>query len=273
MTTTNDSERNSSNASSSSRDPSLCDTKPFAPPSPPPFPKRELPRGVEILDRFEKDYAPLDDLGVSHIIDAILKHPARITHALMSSDAKHVRVILLGMIVACITGHGLAMGSFSGGHQFWFVPLKLVSGLLISALICLPSLYILSSLSGARQSLEEMWGMLLQALALASLLMVGFTPIAWIFSQSTEAAAFMGFLHLIFWFVATFFASRLLGTAFAHLNDQHHPTLKLWSVMFMLVVLQMTTALRPLIGDYKTLQLDKKQFFAAHWLDALHGRN
>ena len=35
-------------------------------------------------------------------------------------------------------------------------------------------------------------GLLLQALALGAILLVGFAPIAWVFSQSTQAAAFMG---------------------------------------------------------------------------------
>ena len=238
----------------------------------PPLGGRRKRDKQEAFPGFGADYAALNDLKSGHIVEAILKHPAHITHTLMSSEAKRVRLILLAVIIVCMLGHGIAMGSFSGGNQFWFVPLKLVAGLLTSVLICLPSLYILSSLYGGKQTLPEIWGLVLQSLALASILMVGFTPIVWLFSQSTEAVAFMGFLHLVFWIVAAFFAFRVLASAFSHLNGRPHPTLRLWAVIFMAVTLQMTTALRPLIGDYKILQIDKKQFFVAHWVDALKGR-
>ena len=238
----------------------------------PPYRGRRNRDKQEAFPGFSADYVPLNDLKSSHIVEAILKHPARITHTLMSSEAKRVRLILLAVMIFCMLGHGIAMGSFSGGNQFWFVPLKLVSGLLTSVLICLPSLYILSSLYGGKQTMPEIWGLVLQALALASILMVGFTPIVWLFAQSTEAVAFMGFLHLVFWLVAAFFAFRVLASAFLHLNGRPHPTLRLWAVIFITVTLQMTTTLRPLIGDYKILQIDKKQFFVAHWIDALKGR-
>ncbi len=249
--------------SASSHAPKLCTAKDFASKEPPPLPPSD----------FEQDYAPLDDMSAVNIVDATLKRPGRITYAITSSDGKRLRPALLLIIILCMAGHGLAMGSFSGGHQLWFVPLKLVAGLLVSAIICLPSLYILSSLSGAQQTLVEMWGILLHALALAALLMVGFTPIAWVFAQSTDAAAFMGTLHLVFWCASAFFAFKLLNTVLGYLNKGTHPTLRLWAVMFMMVVLQMTTTLRPFIGEYTTLQVDEKRFFAAHWLAAVKGSN
>ena len=256
----------------SSHAPKLCDTESFAGTTPPPVPPAAS-SSQRRSPSFAQDYGPLDDLSAVNVVDATLKRPARITHAITSSDGGRLRPVLMIIIILSMAGHGFAMGSFSGGHQFWFVPLKLVAGLLVSAMICLPSLYILSSLSGAKQTLVEMWGVLLQVLALAALLMVGFTPIAWVFAQSTSAAPFMGLLHLVFWGASAFFGFRLLNTVLSHLNKGTHPSLHLWAFMFMLVVLQMTTTLRPLIGEYTHLQVDEKRFFIAHWRTVLKGWN
>jgi hypothetical protein len=42
-----------------------------------------------------------------------------------------------------------------------------------------------------------------------------------------------------------------------------------WVIIFMLVMVQMTTALRPLIGTADTFLPTKKEFFLAHWADCM----
>ena len=45
-----------------------------------------------------------------------------------------------------------------------------------------------------------------------ALLLIGFAPVAWIFSQSTDSIAFMGALHLILWAIGISFGLRLIDT-------------------------------------------------------------
>src|SRR5947209_17501984 len=99
-------------------------------------------------------------------------------------------------------------------HQLWAAPVKLALGMLISAVICLPSLYIFTCLSGSQARLAEMCGLLIGLLLLMTLLLVGFAPVAWLFSQSTDSLPWMGVLHLLFWFIAVFFGLRFLESAF-----------------------------------------------------------
>ena len=93
-------------------------------------------------------------------------------------------------------------------------PVKIAGGLLISALICLPSLYIFTCLSGSQARLAEMFGLVGGLLMLMTILLIGFAPVAWLFSQSTDSVAWMGALHLVFWFIATFFGLRFLKRVF-----------------------------------------------------------
>jgi hypothetical protein len=47
--------------------------------------------------------------------------------------------------------------------------------------------------------------------------------------------------------------------------------LQVWVTIFLLVSLQMTAALRPLIGTADTWLPAKKKFFVTHWLDCIGG--
>jgi hypothetical protein len=44
-----------------------------------------------------------------------------------------------------------------------------------------------------------------------------------------------------------------------------------WSIIFVLVALQMTTALRPILGTSETLLPTEKKFFLRHWVDCADG--
>ena len=137
------------------------------------------------------------------------------------------------------------------------------------AAICLPSLYLFTCLSGSQARLIEVSGLLAGLLMLMTILLIGFAPVAWIFSQSTESLAWMGTLHLIFWFVATLFGMRFMKAGFFHANAKSHAGLNVWIVIFLLVALQMTTALRPILGKSDTFFPTEKKFFLGHWADCL----
>jgi hypothetical protein len=96
-------------------------------------------------------------------------------------------------------------------------------------------------------------------------LLIGFAPVAWLFSQSTESPVWMGTLHLAFWFISTIFGLRFLEGGFSHSNARSNAGLNTWMLIFVLVILQMTTALRPLLGTSDAFLPKEKRFFVTHW--------
>jgi hypothetical protein len=230
----------------------------------------------DVLSKFEEDYRPLRGVDGDHtVLDALLKQPARIVYEIVEGHAGRNTAALVILSLLCIVGYGIVMATFSGGHQLWAVPAKLAVGLLLCALICLPSLYIFASLAGATRTFRETAGLLTAAIALGSLLLAGFAPVVWIFSQSTDTVVFMGILHLLFGCVGVHFTLRLLNRSLAFLSGRRMRILRIWGVIFICVVLQMATTLRPLIGEYAGFRLEGKKFFLAHWFDArekTHGR-
>lgn len=138
-------------------------------------------------------------------------------------------------------------------------------------MICLPSLYIFTCLSGSQARLGEICGLLAGLLLLMTILLVGFAPVAWLFSQSLREVGAMSALHFLFWGVATYFGVRFLWSAFTHSKARSKAGLNTWIAIFMLVALQMTTALRPIVGTGGSFLPTDKMFFLEHWGQCLQG--
>ena len=207
--------------------------------------------------------------GVIPAFEAILRQPRRVIYQLFQPEQWMLRPSLLLIALLSALIYGFVVGTFSGGTQLWAAPLKIAGGLLLSGLICLPSLYIFACLSGAQARLAHVWGLVTGVLALITIMLIGFAPVAWVFSESTESVTFMGFLHLLFWAIAVYFGLRFLWRGFAHLQARSDGGVQTWMVIFLLVMLQMTAALRPIVGTASTLLPTEKKFFFAHWMDNL----
>ena len=138
-------------------------------------------------------------------------------------------------------------------------------------LICLPSLFIFACLSGAEVTPAWFGGRArrgaLRADGVAPSLVL--RRVAWVFSQSTDSVAFIGALHLVFWLIGLSFGLRLLRVLMDLLRVTDRAHIKVWSAIFILVSLQMTTALRPIVGTSDHWLPTEKKFFLVHWGDNL----
>jgi hypothetical protein len=240
---------------------------PTPPQIPPMIPPTATPGGILRLGDDPAERAAIPNAVVA--IDAILRHPRRVMFQLRQPDAGKLIAMMLFVSVVCSLIYGVVAGTFSGGDQLWAAPAKIAAGLMISALICLPSLYIFTCLSGSQARLVEVFGLLAGLLMLTTILLIGFAPVAWIFSQSTDSLAWMGTLHLVFWFIAVIFGLRFLEAGFSHSEARSHAGFHTWVIIFLLVALQMTTALRPILGTSDTFLPKEKQFFGTHWAECL----
>jgi hypothetical protein len=203
------------------------------------------------------------------VIESLLKYPGRIIHELQNNWRVTLPVCLSLLVLLGMAAYGLVVGSFSGGAQVWIAPTKIVIGTLLSILICLPSLYIFISLGGVEARLRTVIGVFLAAVGLGTLILIGFAPVAWIFSQSTDSIAFIAGLHIGLWIIGILFGLRLLRAMSSFLGGAARSHLKTWSVIFVLVCLQMMTTLRPIVGKSEHFLSGEKKFFLAHWLETV----
>ena len=179
---------------------------------------------------------------------------------------KLIVLTLIGIII-----FGVTLGSFSFGDQLWAAPLKAILGIAFSALICLPSLYIFSALTGTSLRLPEIALGLAAALALTAALLLGFTPVLWVFSQSTSSEEFFGFLIILAWVISVCFGTGFLLKMITHSGTTEKGPVRIWIGIFLLVTLQMSTTLRPLIGTSDQLFTSEKRFFLEHWGNEMSG--
>ena len=228
-------------------------------------PDQELPPPLPALAVRVVDDRPIRGWGA--ILDALLKQPNRLAAGLTGADCGYLTRHLTVMGLLGMAAYGVVVGLFPGKMQIAVVPAKLALGLLASAVICWPSLYILLCLSGGRQSARDLTGLLAASLALLVVLMAGFAPVAWIFTQSTNSAVFMGGLHLLLWLISCVFALQRLGRWLTELNGKFMQALPVWCIIFMVVCLQMTTTLRPLMGDFAGWDLADRDFFLHAWFN------
>ncbi|HYG25030.1 MAG TPA: hypothetical protein VEH04_19860 [Verrucomicrobiae bacterium] len=245
-------------------------TPPPHPSVPPQFPAAVASQTPAAIGDDPAERVPIPNSMAA--IEAILRQPRRVLYHLRQPGAGGLILSMVIIGIACSLIYGVVVGSFSMGTQLWAAPVKIAGGLLFAAVICLPSLYIFACLSGSRARLIEIIGLVAGLLMLMTLLLIGFAPIAWLFSQSTDSKIWMGILHLVFWGIATIFGLRFLDAGFTQSQARSKAGLNTWVVVFILVVLQMTTALRPIVGTADTLLPTQKKFFLGHWGDSLENR-
>jgi hypothetical protein len=224
---------------------------PEPPAAPEPPPEEPLPENPDTKTLFE----------------ALLRRPQALA-AHLATDNQGALGRFVAMAVVSFLLFGVVLGCFAKHEQLWAAPLKITFGLLFAGVICFPSLYIFATLAGARVTAGQLAACLAGALALAGLLLLGFAPAVWIFAESTDSFGFMGTLAIGAWLVAVSFSLRFLkSVVFASGGTQKGP-LTIWSIVFLLVTLQMTTSLRPILGRSEVFLSQEKKFFLQHWGDS-----
>ncbi|NLG33817.1 MAG: hypothetical protein GX548_00535 [Lentisphaerae bacterium] len=206
-----------------------------------------------------------------HAVDALLKNPARLANAVANREALGTAASQL--LAAGLVGHavfGLAFGLFAGWPVAVMDALKVPLVALASLLLCFPSLYVFACVAGIPLSLSQAVVLGSACFAMIGLLLVALAPVAWLFAVSTASAAFVVLLVFLLWLIAIGFAARFVDKLKVVPLFQRQAGIKLWFLIFMLVTLQMTTCLRPMLAQpTEGWRTPPKQFFLSHFADAL----
>ncbi|MBT8045263.1 MAG: hypothetical protein KJO79_09965 [Verrucomicrobiae bacterium] len=231
----------------------------------PPYPPTQQPQPAEP----DPEYQAMEAKGFSQILNHLLKKPLSVIHE-VNHDGKNPITTLLLITLVSLAVFGLVLGIFSAGNQLWAAPVKVIGGVLFSAIICLPSLYIFGALGGMDAKVPHVIGLMLTFIAITSLLLVGFAPVVWLFSTSSNSLVFFGFLCLTIWLVCLIFGLRVISRAARSMGGGRGGHLNIWAIIFILVTIQMTTTLRPIIGESdKFLNLEEKRFFIRYWFEVM----
>jgi hypothetical protein len=197
--------------------------------------------------------------------DELLKQPALTVSRATTTRSPRVAVWLMAGALLSASLYGAASGFFQGGLAILLAMLKAPLIVAFSLLLCLPSLYIMGSLMGARLSAQRFRVAVAGFAGMIGLVMIGLMPIVWLFSVSSRSLAFIATLHVVLWVVSVAFAARFLGLALKESGASATPIL--WVLLFVLVSLQVATFLRPVLWLEPGAPLFRaeKLFFLEHY--------
>jgi len=212
---------------------------------------------------------PLEEnADFKNLMEALLRRPAILIQHLADGKSGALWKFALMSVVSLLL-FGFVLGCFAKNEQLWAAPLKITAGLTFASVICFPSLYIFSTLAGARVGVGQLAACFSGAVALAGLLLLGFAPAVWIFAESTDSFGFMGTLAIGSWIIALWFSLRFLNAVVRATGGGQKAPMIIWGGIFLLVGLQMTTSLRPILGRSDTLLTNEKKFFFQHWAETM----
>ncbi len=211
------------------------------------------------------------ELGMANVVTALLKAPAKVSDAI-AFQQQGLYATASRFLAVAVVSHavfGLAIGLFAGWPVAAMDAIKTPLVAVGSLLICFPSLYVFACVAGAPLSLAQTFALGCSCLAMVGLLLVGLAPVAWLFAVSTDSLPFIVVLTLLIWLVAVAFAARYVGKLRANVLFQRQGGITLWLLILIVVTLQMTTCMRPMLGKAeRSWWTNEKKFFLVHFGDA-----
>ncbi|HEU4387513.1 MAG TPA: actin-binding WH2 domain-containing protein [Blastocatellia bacterium] len=166
------------------------------------------------------------------------------------------KLIDLNAIAAVSFGlYGAIIGSQHSLKQAISSCVKLPLLFLITAGICVPTLFIFSSLFGAKRSLLQTIVLLSTGVAIIGLALVGFAPVTVFFIVTTRSYQFFKVLNVFFFAVSGLLGLLIFSRIYVQAADNGLPALRprrlflrFWLLLFAFVGTQLAWTLRPFFG-------------------------
>jgi len=163
---------------------------------------------------------------------------------------KAVSLLIAGFV--CFAIYGAIMGAYHSPLQALSSALKFPLLFLITALICLPTLYVLSLVLGQKETVGQYLVVLLGTLASTGILLVGFAPITAFFLMTSSHYQFFKLLNVavvgISGIIGARFFLRAMRTLWQENREARDNVLLLWIVLYAFVGSQLGWTLRPFFG-------------------------
>jgi len=208
-----------------------------------------------------------------NVLVMVLKNPGRVAAEISSGQAAWQSAVLLagwGLVLHAV--YGIAMGLFDSGTVALLAACKAPLIAACALLLCLPSLYVFSCVAGVPITVRQACALAGTVLAMTGLLLLGLTPVAWLFSVSTSNLGFVVIMNVTAWMISLVFVFRFFRLLKAGEQQPSAGGLRWWLAVYVIVSLQMTTTMRPLLRPPESGWRDtQKQFFLAHFAECLKG--
>ena len=165
---------------------------------------------------------------------------------------------------------GFAVGSFVDLKVAAIDAVKMVGVAAFSFALSFPTLYVFATVCGSKLSPVRTAVLGLVCTATLGCILAALAPILWLFSASTESAAFIVVLSCALAVLALGFVGRPIAAAKRKGIVENPAGLNIWLVVFVVVALQTITLARPMLAPLGTpREPNGKCFFIMHFVDSI----
>jgi hypothetical protein len=168
------------------------------------------------------------------------------------------------------------MGMYNGAFQAISSAIKLPILFLLTALICIPSLYTFNVLLGQSFKFLQTVALMVITLGTTTILLASLAPIAFFFTLTTpQSYQFLMLMHVLIFGLCGIYGVRYLYRGCSYLafrmeQPLNNLLLRIWIVIYAVVGMQLGWRLRPFIGSqgmpFEILRSDVDgNFYIAVW--------
>lgn len=184
---------------------------------------------------------------------------------------------LIGLLVSSTVFFGIygaIIGSSSNPLQALVSAVKLPALYLLTLIICFPTLYFFNVMFGSKRTFQQYLTLLMTAMAMISVLMFGFAPVALFFLLSTNDYEFFLLLNVIIMAITGGLGVKFFyeGMQYFSLEDTEGKELRLnilrfWLALYAFVGTQLGWTLRPFFGSpgipFQLLRARESNFYVS----------
>ena len=165
---------------------------------------------------------------------------------------------------------GAATGAFGGWELAMLDAVKLAGVAVFGYVLCLPSLYVFTCLSGTTLSFGRIAAFGLSSLAIMGCVLAALSPILWLFAVSTASAKFLVVFAIVLAAVAFYMATRPFKYAVSEGVASSPVGSYAWFAVFVAVVLQSLTLVRPMLSRPSDFaKTSGKCLFIQHFVETM----
>jgi len=191
-----------------------------------------------------------------YFLDYILRAQVALFEQIHSKQQLPRTIAAMSILCALLSSlYGLTMGIYNSPLQAIASAIKLPILFLLTALICIPSLYTFNVLLGQSFRFMQTVALMVTTLATTTILLVSLAPIAFFFTLTTpENYQFLLLLHVIIFSLCGIYGVRYLYRGCSYLafrmeQPLNNMLLRIWIVIYAVVGMQLGWRLRPFIGN------------------------
>ena len=244
---------------------------------------------ANISDYSDKDFEILrktiKDSSLLHLsfyfLDYILRAQTAVFEQIYTQQ-KLLKIILsMSVICTCLSAiYGLTMGM---NHSFLLTissAIKLPALFLLTAFICIPSLYTFNVLLGQKFKFLQTVALMIMTLGTTTILLASLAPLSFFFVLTTKNYFFLQLMHVAIFGLCGLYGVRYLYRgcsyiAFRMEQPLNKLLLKVWIVIYAVVGMQLGWRLRPFIGSpgspFEIIRSQKDgNFYISVWQSLIH---